>query len=189
VPIELSMPGWIDGTMMRRFALRDRWTARQAAAGRLLPGWPLRPRAVRVLSSPLWPSMFEQHDAEQLGALVEVRYPFADLDFADFLMNIPAVPWCVDKYISRQAMAGWLPPAVLARPKAPLAGDTVRARLDLGDELPWASAFRPHSRLHRYVAAAAIESMCARGSRAVIVHLDTRALMLNEWLWYHFPRS
>ena len=89
--------------------------------------------------------MFDQHDAEHLGALVEARFPFTDLEFAEFLLNIPAVPWCIDKYIARQAMADRLPPEVLARPKSPMAADTVRARLAQGDRLPWAEAFRAAS--------------------------------------------
>ena len=137
----------------------------------------------------LFRSMFDQHDAEALGAPIEARFPFADLEFADFMANIPAVPWCIDKYIARQAMGDRLPADILKRPKAPLAGDTVRARLDRGDRLPWTRAFRPHPRLGRYVDVGALSEICNREPPAINVAIDTRPLMLNEWLWYHFPRS
>ena len=78
---------------------------------------------------------------------------------------------------------------MLARPKAPLAGDRVRARVKAGDHLPWTNGFRPHPRLRRFVNARVLHDLCARSSDAVEVYVDSKPLMLNEWLWYHFPRS
>jgi hypothetical protein len=187
--VATTIPRWIAPAMIQRFDITNRWAARLATIDRPVRGWPLRARASSVLASPVWASMFDHHDAEHLGALIEVRYPFADVEFADFLLNIPAVPWCIDKYIARQAMTDRLPAEVLTRAKAPLAGDTVRARLDLGDPLPWVPAFRPHPRLHPFVDESVLGEICKRGPAAISAFSDTRALMLNEWLWYHFPRS
>jgi asparagine synthase (glutamine-hydrolysing) len=182
-------PSWLNPDIARRFHVAERWRSRRQSHDRLMPGWPLRPRATSVLGSPVWASMFDEHDAANLGALLEVRFPLADLALADFLMNISAVPWCIDKHIVRRAMAGRLPQEVLNRPKAPLAGDPVRARLDHGDRLPWAADWAPHPQLCRYVDLAKIQGLLARRSLEIHVGIDTRALMLNEWLWYHLPRS
>jgi asparagine synthase (glutamine-hydrolysing) len=186
---ELDPPPWIAPAMRQRFDIAARWRAQLASIGRMAKGWPVRARVAMVLNSPIWRSMFDQHDAECLGAALEVRYPFADLELATFLFNIPAVPWCIDKRIAREAMRGWLPAQVLERSKAPLAGDTVRARLALGDPLPGTGEFHPHPRLARYVDAGLLQDARARKSAAASVYVETRPLMLNEWLWYHFSRS
>jgi len=44
-----------------------------------------------------------------------------DVRLVEYLLGIPAIPWCVNKEILRVAMAGRLPKAVLNRPKSPLA--------------------------------------------------------------------
>jgi hypothetical protein len=86
-------------------------------------------------------------------------------------------------------MAGRLPREVLERPKTPLAGDPVRARLDAGDRLPWAGEWSAHPELGRYVDLRAMSALVAGSPRAIDVGVDTRALILNDWLWYHLPRK
>lgn len=184
-----AAPSWLNPDIAHQFDVESRWRARYRAHDRLTPGCPLRPRARNVLGSPVWASMFEEHDAANLGALVEVRFPLTDLTLADFLMNIPAVPWCIDKHIVRRAMAGRLPREVVARPKTPLAGDPVRARLAAGDRLPWSADWSPHPELGRYVDVRAIARLVADLPQGIDVGVDTRALMLNDWLCYHLPRK
>ena len=184
-----ALPVWIDPGMAKRFDLRARLESHPQSQSRPVKDWPLRVRATSVLGSPIWASMFNRHDAEHLGARVETRFPFTDVRLVDFLLNIPAVPWCIDKYITRRAMVNRLPPAVLARPKSPMAADTARARLDKGDRLPWCETFRPHPLLARYVNVGLLAERCRRGTAAIDPSVDTRALMLNEWLWYHRPRN
>jgi asparagine synthase (glutamine-hydrolysing) len=182
-------PAWLAPEAAARFEVARRWASRPAARSRAVDGWPLRVRATSVLASPIWPAMFDHHDAEHLGVLVEARFPLADLRLVEYLMNIPAVPWCVDKYVARRALADRLPREVLTRPKSPLAGDTVRARIERGDRLPWTGALRLHPQLSRLVDPHALAD-CRRLEAAEIVASGvTRALMLNEWLWYHLPRS
>jgi hypothetical protein len=48
----------------------------------------------------------------------------------NYLLAIPPVPWCKMKTIHREAMRGILPEPVRTRPKAPLAGNRVLARLN-----------------------------------------------------------
>jgi asparagine synthase (glutamine-hydrolysing) len=188
-PAGASTPAWLDRDLVQRFRIDERWAAKRATHDRLQPGWPLRPRATSVMASPVWTSMFDEHDAASLGARLEVRYPLADLALVEFLINIPAVPWCIDKFIVRRAMADRLPAEVLARPKTALAGDPIAARLNRGDALPWTKHLRVHRDLARYVDVQMLSVQLAAGPSAMAVGIDTRALMLNEWLWYHRPRS
>ena len=51
--------------------------------------------------------------------------PLLDLRVLRFVLRLPTVPWCVDKYLARRAMANRLPEAVVRRPKTPLAVDPV----------------------------------------------------------------
>lgn len=183
------LPVWIAADLAGRFDLKERWSQRPEVRQGVIDGWPRRPRAQSVMGSPIWPAMFDRHDAEHLGVPLEVRFPFADLALVEFLMNIPAVPWCIDKYIARRAVTDRLPLAVIARPKSPMAGDTVTARLNLGDRLPWSDRFTPHPRLARYVDVSRLTTLCAADAASLSSSGATRPLMLNEWLWYHLPQS
>jgi hypothetical protein len=48
-----------------------------------------------------------------------------------FMLAVPAIPWCCNKYLLRKAFEGHLPQEVVRRPKTPLARDPdyERARL------------------------------------------------------------
>jgi len=67
--------------------------------------------------------MFESNDPGTTRFPVEVRFPYMDVRVARYLLAVPPVPWCADKYLVREAMRGRLPEPVRRRPKAPLAGD------------------------------------------------------------------
>jgi asparagine synthase (glutamine-hydrolysing) len=71
---------------------------------------------------PLWPSFFDGLDAAYTRVPLEVAYPFLDLRMLRFLMRVPVVPWCRDKYLMRYAFRDDLPEAVTRRPKTPLRG-------------------------------------------------------------------
>jgi asparagine synthase (glutamine-hydrolysing) len=184
-----GLPPWISEPQRREHRLEERWNEKIRAQHAMRPGWPLRPRFQSVFGSAKWRAMFDRHDAEYLGAPIEARFPFADLRLVEFLLNIPAIPWCIDKYIHRRAMRGRLPPDVLHRRKTSLAGDPVAARIAEGDRLPWREAFDPHPRLAEFVDVAAIDRIRRLEPTVERVEIDTRALSFNEWLWYHLPRS
>jgi asparagine synthase (glutamine-hydrolysing) len=82
----------------------------------------MRPQSFRYVTSPLWVTLFERYDPGSTGLPAELRHPFFDVRLASFLLQLPPVPWCVDKAILRTAMAGRLPEAVIRRPKSPLSG-------------------------------------------------------------------
>jgi asparagine synthase (glutamine-hydrolysing) len=49
-------------------------------------------------------------------------HPFWDLRLVQFLLAVPVVPWCREKYLMRAAVKGVLPEPVRQRPKSPVAG-------------------------------------------------------------------
>src|SRR6185503_7312120 len=79
--------------------------------------------ALRAFESKVWAPLFEGFDPGSTGLPLEVRHPLIDVRLIDFLLALPAVPWCVDKHILRRAMKQRLPPAVINRQKTPLASD------------------------------------------------------------------
>ncbi len=120
-------PAWIRRELIQRFDLSRRvaeWSADWAPSKH-----PLRPQAYRYYTSPAWPSMLEQEDANFTGQPVEVRYPFFDLRVAEFLLALPPLPWCVNKHLAREAMANLLPDTVRRRRKAPVSEDILTAHL------------------------------------------------------------
>lgn len=182
------VPSWLARSQRERWEIDARWSNRPARRRGLPPGWPVRARA-SVMGSAKWRAMFDRHDSEYLAAPVEARFPFADLRVVNYLLNIPAIPWCIDKHILRRAMQDALPAGVLTRPKTSLAGDPVAARFAKGDRTPWADGFEAHPMLDQFVDVTALREICARAPSAIDPEMDTRALVLNEWLWYHRARS
>lgn len=85
---------------------------------------PWRPVGYRLMDGPYWPVNFARYDAEISAVPIEFRYPFFDVRVARFLLRIPALRWCTQKQLLREAMSDRLPEAVLSRSKAPLEGDS-----------------------------------------------------------------
>ena len=56
------------------------------------------------------------------GVPAELRFPCLDLRLISFCLQLPPIPWCVDKQLLRRAGRQWLPETVTHRPKAPLTG-------------------------------------------------------------------
>jgi asparagine synthase (glutamine-hydrolysing) len=90
---------------------------------------PLHPAAYAALHSGYWASVLEEEDAGWTGVPLETRAPLLDLRLLRFLLRLPPVPWCVNKDLTRGAMQGRLPEAVLNRPKTPLPEDPLPASI------------------------------------------------------------
>jgi asparagine synthase (glutamine-hydrolysing) len=120
-PDQPRFPEWLNPVLTSRLNLRDRreyiersWT--EPSPHRL------RPCAYRSFQGLLWDRLFAQSDAEVTGAAAEIRHPYVDLRLLRFMLAVPAVPWCDQKYLLRRAMRRVLPVPVLRRPKSPLVG-------------------------------------------------------------------
>jgi asparagine synthase (glutamine-hydrolysing) len=108
-------PAWLRADFCRRTGLDERWRA-----------WlePMRPvrsrdRALFDARGSAWGTLFDSHDPEAEGILLDVRHPLADVRVLRFAFGLPAVPWCIDKWLLRRCLHE-LPPAIVRRPKTPL---------------------------------------------------------------------
>ena len=120
-----SFPAWLNPDFASRLRLRERWEELQSG---LPPAHPTRPRGYRAMSISLWQDLLESFDILGSRTASEVRHPYLDLRMLRFLLSVPAIPWCCNKYVSRRALAGALPRQVVSRPKAPLAKDPTYER-------------------------------------------------------------
>ena len=107
---------------------------------------PIRPKAHAAFAAD-FPMCGNGGDWGVAGVPLDALQPFGDLRLLRFLMAVPAVPWCRDKYLIRTALRGWIPEAVRLRPKSPVPGFPylMRSRLSEQPLLP------PLSELSRYV--------------------------------------
>jgi asparagine synthase (glutamine-hydrolysing) len=117
---ESLLPEWLDNSFVRRTDLHDRWKHSLTTP---VDSIQRRPSSRRALNSKVWTPLFEGYDPGATKLPLEVRHPFIDLRLVEYLLSIPAVPWCMNKHILRVAMKNILPAAVLNRRKTPLAGD------------------------------------------------------------------
>ncbi len=115
-----GFPGWLEPRFERELRLRDRWKELQQPVKEVHP---LHSVGYASLTSSYWPNMFENEDAGWTGVAVETRAPLLDQKLLRFLLRVPPVPWCMNKELLRESMAGLLPEEVRLRKKTPLLGD------------------------------------------------------------------
>ena len=173
-------PEWIDESFAMRTNLRERlrdfWVKREDGK---------RPAAMRALKSNIWTALFEGYDPVATRLNLEVRHPFIDLRLVEYLLAIPAVPWCVDKHILRCAMKNKLPEAVLNRHKTGLAGDPA-LQLVRRASVRWLDSFEVSPQLRAFVnldrRRSVVEEETADGRWASL-----RVFALNHWLMNSQP--
>ena len=83
----------------------------------------------RVWRRAQWQSLFDDCDIRGALSCTETRHPFLDLRLLQYMLALPAMPWCRNKLIIRRAMKTALPVEVLRRKKSavPVSPDFVRA--------------------------------------------------------------
>ena len=170
-------PGWLNQDLEKRLDLHARWDFFVCTPA---PNGSSRCTAYEALADPLWPSLFEGYDSGVTGIPLEVRHPFFDLRLVNFLLALPALPWCSDKELLREAARGVLPDAVRLRRKSPLLADPLIALLER-PESAWVDSFEAIPELTQYVERRLIPKVSReRDSWAAWTHL--RPLSLNFWL-------
>jgi len=96
------------------------------------------------------------------------------------LLALPALPWCSDKELLREAARGILPDAVRLRRKSPLLADPLIALLQR-PESAWVDSFEGVPELGRYVERRLIPKVFGeKDGWTAWIHL--RPLSLNSWL-------
>jgi len=170
-------PGWLNPDLENRLGLRERWELFMCASA--LNG-AARRTAYEAMVDSFWPNLFEGYDPGITGVPLEVRHPFFDLRLVSFLLALPALPWCSDKEILREAARGILPDAVRLRRKSPLLEDPLLALLQR-PESAWVDSFEAVPELGRYVERRLIPKVFGeKDTWTAWIHL--RPLSLNFWL-------
>ena len=168
-------PEWIDEEFATRTNLRERcrefWNAKPAAK---------RPAAMRALDSKIWTALFEGYDPGATKLNLEVRHPLIDLRLVEYLLAIPAVPWCVNKHILRCAMRDKLPDAVLDRPKTGLGGDPA-LQLVRRASVRWLDSFEVSPQLRAFVNLDHRRPLVAEETPDAL-WASLRVFALNYWL-------
>jgi len=170
-------PGWLNRDLEKRLALRERWEEFKRAPAFNGAG---RRTAYEAMVDPLWPNLFEGYDPGVTSVPVEVRHPFFDIRLVNFLLALPALPWCSDKELLREAARGILPDAVRLRRKSPLLADPLVALLER-QESAWVDSFEASPELGRYVERRLIPKVFGeKDAWSAWIHL--RPVSLNFWL-------
>ena len=170
-------PGWLNQNLEKSLGLRERWKLFTRVPA---PNGTARCTAYEAMIDPLWPSLFEGYDPGTTGIPLEVRHPFFDLRLVHFLLALPALPWCSDKELLREAARGILPDAVRLRRKSPLLADPLIALLQR-PESAWVDSFEAIPELDRYVERRLIPKVFGeKNAWSAWIHL--RPLSLNFWL-------
>jgi asparagine synthase (glutamine-hydrolysing) len=170
-------PGWLNRDLEKRLDLRERWKALPRPTA---PNAAVRPVAYEAMIDPVWPTLFEGCDSGVTRVPLEVCHPFFDLQLVDFLLALPALPWCSDKELLREAARGILPDAVRLRRKSPLLADPLVALLQQ-PESAWVDSFEGVPELGRFVERHLIPKVFGeKDVWTAWIHL--RPLSLNYWL-------
>jgi asparagine synthase (glutamine-hydrolysing) len=165
-------PAWLNEEFAARCGCRERWEARHRASS---SPHPVRPRGYEGLRAVQWSQLFEECDITGALGHAEFRHPYMDLRLLQYMLALPAMPWCRNKLIIRRSMRGALPGDVLRRKKAPM-----RVSPDFQRVLAFGfPRLAPSPDLSRYVNAGKVPSV--PGS-ALELRAALRPLGLNYWL-------
>ena len=171
------VPEWLRPEFAGRMGLRERQAERRESHN---SEHPVHPAAYASLSQGYWASVLEEEDAAWLGVPLDRRAPFLDRRLVEFLLRVPAVPWCMEKELLREAMRGLLPEEVRTRRKTPLAQSPFVAQ---AEKRRWSPLPLPpaHPLVAEFVDWKKLEATLAAlpGSQ---LWDDLRPLSLNSWV-------
>lgn len=141
------LPEWLNAEFAARNGLGEKGDAAETLVS---THHPIHPQAYAGLHRGYWASVLESEDAGNTGVALETRAPLLDLRVLRFLLRVPPVPWCANKQLTRRAMQGDLPEAILTRLKTPLLRDPLEVCWGNGTWSPETSA-KPPAVIHRFI--------------------------------------
>ena len=180
--VDTSYPEWVDDSFAARTNLRDRWNDVMSEP---ICSDESRPSALRALNSKVWAPLFEGYDSGATRLPLELRHPLIDLRLIEYLLAIPAVPWCVNKHILRVALKDRLPTTVLKRRKTPLEGDPA-LQLARDGSVRWLDSFEAAPQLSRFVNLKLRRSVADEPTPEGL-WANLRLFALNYWLTHSLP--
>jgi asparagine synthase (glutamine-hydrolysing) len=170
-------PEWIDESFAKRTNLAERL---QQGSNNEVKHSDARPGTLLGLASKVWAPLFEGYDPGATRLALEFRHPLIDLRLLEFLLSIPSIPWCLDKYILREAMQHVLPGIILNRRKTPLGGDPALQMTRRGS-VRWLDSFEVSPQLSCYVNLNKRQSIADEQTTDGL-WASLRVFALNHWL-------
>jgi asparagine synthase (glutamine-hydrolysing) len=167
-----TFPAWINEEFAARSGCREKWEARQRVAA---SPHAIRPVGYDSFNAVQWQSLFEDCDINGALAHAELRHPFLDLRLLQYMLALPAMPWCRNKLIIRRSMRTALPDEVLRRKKTAIQVSPDFRRVQASG-LP---RLAPSPDLLRYVNPGKIPSV---PGTSLELRATLRPLGLNYWL-------
>jgi len=168
-------PARLEARFVERARLLDRFTTgNRSVASPFASREPSR----RILGYS-WSFFLDAYDPGWTRCALEVVHPLMDLRLVQFALSLPAVPWCVEKYIVRRCLRGF-PAKVRLRPKTPLPADIVVAKVRKGLRNP-NTYWRPCAEMAEFVGAKELPAPSPDDDFASI-YFNMRAMILNTWL-------
>ncbi|MFB2935997.1 asparagine synthase-related protein [Aerosakkonemataceae cyanobacterium BLCC-F154] len=177
-PWQPPYPQWLNPEFAKHLDLSSRWEKHYCQKETVHP---YRQEAYQTLMLPTWTLLFESCDPGVTLIPVEARYPFFDLRLINYLLAIPPIPWFIHKHLTRVAMQGILPEAVVKRPKTPLAGDPFAVLLKQSNS-EWIDRWKITPEMSKYVVRDAVPKIAEKEDYSNEVWLNLRPLSLAHWL-------
>ena len=141
----------------------------------------IRDEAYQSFSDPMWANSFERDfDPGGTGIPVEFRHPLFDVRLVSYLLEMPPLPWCLDKMLLRQAGCGLLPEAIRLRPKTPLSANPIYALIKNSRNLS-PQGFFPGQEISPYVDLTMYQAFTGTEQVETAVN-NLCPMILNIWL-------
>ena len=118
-----TLPDWLAPDFAQRMGLAARWAELPYVQARAYYAGSRQ----RYLERVPWSGVFDGYDAGWTGCPIEAAHPLMDLRVIAWLARVPAIPWCSNKRLFREAAHGMLPETIVRRQKTPLSGDPTEA--------------------------------------------------------------
>uniref|UniRef100_B8HXX3 asparagine synthase (glutamine-hydrolyzing) n=1 Tax=Cyanothece sp. (strain PCC 7425 / ATCC 29141) TaxID=395961 RepID=B8HXX3_CYAP4 len=175
-----AFPSWLNSNFVTALNLKERWQEIRGAQPITLSS--PRGKAYQALTSPLWQGIFETYDPGYNHINVETRLPFMDILLLNYCLSLPPLPWCIEKQLTRRAMANMLPIEVIQRPKTPLAGDPVSIKFAQA-QISWHNQ-QYHPALQEFIDLKAFDLNDSNFDNRTVWNAweRLRVVSLNRWL-------
>ncbi len=106
-------PGWLNEEFADTVRLQREMGS--ASSGRLRHRTPSGLWATTGSPRPRWQPLFDDCDINGALSHCEIRHPFLDLRLVQYMLALPAMPWCRNKLIIRRSMRTALPGCARAK--------------------------------------------------------------------------
>jgi asparagine synthase (glutamine-hydrolysing) len=172
-----AFPGWFSDQAEKSLQLRARFVSMAASP---VSKHSFNPRAYELFNSEVFAAGMEEQDPMWTGSPVECRSPFFDRRLLRFLLQLPPVPWFMEKELIRRGFRGLLPDEIRVRRKAPLPYDPLLLHRSSGEWSPRLPTACPEPLQHLVNWRRLGESLYNSSGPALRVQL--RPVVLALWL-------